>query len=79
MTETRQRKGGREEEGECPLQRGQKTQTAVTLTLSEREKIERKRQKELCIVSDAMTDGYYYSRENYMYINTCYMYGICML
>ncbi len=38
LTETRQRKGGREEEGQCPLQRGQKTLTAVTVTLSERDR-----------------------------------------
>lgn len=36
---------GREEEGECPLQRGQKTLNAVTLTLNERDRGKKNRQK----------------------------------
>lgn len=68
MTETRQRKGGREEEGECPLQRGQESLTAVTLTLSERDrgkkKEEKKAERARHTVSDAMTDGCYYIRKS---------------
>lgn len=63
MTETRQRTEGREEEGQCPLQRGQKTLTAVTLTLRRRNG-ERAPQP----VSDAMTDGHYNKRSTHMYI-----------
>lgn len=68
LTETRQRNRGREEEGECPLQRGQKTLTAVTLTLSERDRGKKNTQKKAeraqHPVSDATTDGYYYTNKS---------------
>lgn len=53
LTAMRPRRVRKEKEEECPLQREQKSLTAVTLTMSERDrrkKIERKWQEELFIL-----------------------------
>lgn len=58
LTETRQRREGRR--GRVPPT--ERTETAVTLTMSERDRgknREKKRKGALHPVSDAMTDGYY--------------------